>query len=48
MNCDGGGAWLAHTASSTIPVGLKSLLIFSLLRETQLRTSLGIPSSPSF
>ena len=39
-------AWLAGTASCAMLVGLASSLIFTSLREAQLRTP-GVPASPS-
>lgn len=37
-------AWLAGTASCAMLVGLESLLIFTSLREAQMRTSPGAPA----
>jgi hypothetical protein len=43
-NSDGDRAWLVYRTSCAILVGLESLLIFTSLREAQLRTSPGIHS----
>ena len=40
-------AWLACTASCITLVGPASSLIFTFLKEAQLRTSPGVPVSPS-
>ena len=40
-------AWLAGTASGAMLADLESLLIFTSLREAQLRTSPGVPLGPS-
>ena len=44
---DGDRARLAGTASCAMLVGLTSSLIFTSLREAQLRTSPGVPVGPS-
>ena len=41
------GALLAGTASRVMLVGLQSLLIFTSLREAELRSSPGIPDGSS-
>ena len=42
---DGDRAWLTGTARCATLVGLESSLIFTSLREAQLRTSLGVPAN---
>ena len=44
---DGERAWLAGTTSCAMLLGLTSSLIFTSLREAQLRTSSGVPVGPS-
>lgn len=44
---DGDTTWLAGTANCATIVGLVSSLMFASLRETQLRTSPGVPPADS-